>query len=446
VAIKTILFLVAYAFACGGALYWPLVGLLGYMGHYVVWPERQWWGEPLRGLGIRYSFVIAALTGVGTLIHVRRLRSGGKALMSQEFLLLAFLALTWLSTWIGAGPAIPTAGENPPEVKLTKVFFITLLLTHIATRLRDVNVVTWAFVVGALYLGYQAFTAGAGSFRTGRLNYIGGPDFREANAFGAFLGACLPIIAVQFVLSGWKGRLLCLPVGVLATNAIVLTRSRGVLVGVGGGAVALVLTAPRRFRKVIVVGLIAAGAGGYALTDPAYWQRAETITAAADQRGSSSQHRLDIWRGSVSMLADHPLGVGAGNFGQCIGEYAPNLRGADAHSTFVRCYGELGIPGIALLVGLIGNGFWVLRDVSRRSAKLPKEHQRRIGWLSIGMAASLATFLMCGTTMTLLYIEALWWLLALPVCLSRAVDNLESDLKLARDSVEVSAGELARIP
>ena len=38
---------------------------------------------------------------------------------------------------------------------------------------------------------------------------------------------------------------------------------------------------------------------------------------------------------------------------------------------------------------------------------------------------SLVAILACGVTITLIYLESLWWLLAMPVCLTRVVENLK---------------------
>lgn len=56
--VKTILFLVAFAAVCGGAIYTPLIAVVGYVLHYQIGPEGQWWAEPVAGWGIRYSFVL----------------------------------------------------------------------------------------------------------------------------------------------------------------------------------------------------------------------------------------------------------------------------------------------------------------------------------------------------------------------------------------------------
>src|SRR4030042_1532459 len=100
-ALKTILFLAAFIACSAGALFIPLLGILGYVGHYNLGPERQWWGAPLNHLGLRYSYTLALMAVIGAAIHWRSLRYGKSLLVGQEWLVLAFLGIVWLSVLIG---------------------------------------------------------------------------------------------------------------------------------------------------------------------------------------------------------------------------------------------------------------------------------------------------------------------------------------------------------
>ena len=124
------------------------------------------------------------------------------------------------------------------------------------------------------------------------------------------------------------------------------------------------------------------------------------------------------------MLLSHPLrGVGAGNFAHTIGQYNREHEGRDAHNTYVTCAAEYGFPGIALFLVLMANGGRLLWRVWKRAAELPEKEGNFVLGLSCGFLASLAAYAVYGMTGTLLYFEAMWWMLAIPVCLSRAVEN-----------------------
>ena len=113
--------------------------------------------------------------------------------------------------------------------------------------------------------------------------------------------------------SKWPGKLVCMLAGVFATNAIVLTRSRGAFVGLGLAAVAAVILAPRELRVKVVLGVILAAIGAYSLMDNQFMDRASTIVTDGE-RDSSAENRLVLWKGSVDLFMNNPLGVGVDNF------------------------------------------------------------------------------------------------------------------------------------
>ena len=223
--------------------------------------------------------------------------------------------------------------------------------------------------------------------------------------------------------------------GIFATNAIILTRSRGAFLAVGLAAVTALLFIPKGHRRIVILGLIVASIGGYRLMDEPFLQRMSTITRSEDEQDRASQSRIEIWSGGVKMMMANPLGVGAGNYMQSIGQYDPRNPNRDAHNTFVRCAGEIGLPGIVVLVALLVNAGITLRAASARAAHLTPEERESIGLATLALWSSLAAIVGASMTMTLLYVESAWWFLALPVCLSRIVDNLLLD-KTASDEGE----------
>ncbi len=137
------------------------------------------------------------------------------------------------------------------------------------------------------------------------------------------------------------------------------------------------------------------------------------------------------------MLADHPGGVGAGNWRNRIGAYAPKYRQKDAHNTFVRCAGELGFHGVIILGIIVVNAILLLRRIMKRAHELPDEARDKVLWAAYGMTTGLAAILCYGMTGTLVYTEYLWWFLALPVCLARVVENVKADARASASDAEV---------
>lgn len=425
-SVKTLLFLGLFAACAAGALFSPLLGVLGYMAHYCVGPERQWWGMEVSHWGLRYSFALGAATALGTLLHYRKLRFGASLLTSQELLALAFLAVVWLTLVFGEDTTWQQkafSDQDAIHVKMAKVVFFTLMLTHVVTVRKNVDRVVWLLVITSLMLGVQAYDTPHEWYNKGRLETVGGPDFRESNILAAHLAAVLPLIGMQFLRTDWRGKILCLVAGVFATNAIILTRSRGAVVGLAVGSAVALLAAPGKHRAKIFAGLAVVLAGGLYLTDPGFIERAKTIDATEEERDTSAQSRIEIWQGGIEMALANPLGVGPGNFRSAIGRYAPQHPDRDAHNTFVRCVGELGFTGLLVYVVVIVNAFRMLVRIARRARSLPQPDQDKFLYLSYGLAISLTIFMGCSMTVTLLYTEGLWWFLLMPVCLGRALDN-----------------------
>jgi putative inorganic carbon (hco3(-)) transporter len=422
-ALKTLLFLLLFLLCTVGAFGVPLLGVVGYMAHNVLGPERQWWALPLRDFNIRYSMTLAIVTAVGLALNWHRLRPSGPLFARQEKLMLLFLGLVWLSSLVGEPIIGQYTSVDPPAVKLAKTLIFVLMLTHIVVDLKSLDRVFWVMIVATLLLSLQAYGKPRSAFLAGRLEDVGGVDFLDANFLAGFLVVMLPIIGVQFLRSAWLGKVVCLITGAFACNTIVLTRSRGAFVAAAVAAAAALLFVPKRHRPVIVLGLIVAAVGGWRLMDEQFVTRMSSITRSEGERDRSAQSRLEIWQGGMKMMWSNPFGVGPGCYTQCIGRYDPRNPNRDAHNTFVRCAGEIGLPGLLVLLTLIVNAAITLRSVSARSADLAPDEVDSVRLIVLAMWGSLAAFVGESMTITLLYVENAWWILALPVCASRIVDR-----------------------
>lgn len=444
--IKTTLFLLIFLVCCGGALFMPLLAVLGYVAHYVIGPETQWWAAPLKPYDIRYSLTLAVMAAVGIALHWHRLRLPGPTFSRQEWVMLLFLAIAWFSTLVGEQTVGLYTTIDPPAMKLLKTTVFALMLTNVVTSVKNLNYFFWVLILSTWVLAIQANSRPQSEFVSGRLEGVGGVDFQDANFFGAFLVCMLPIIGIQFLRSRLAGKLVCLATGVFTVNGIVLTRSRGAFLAALVAAVVALLFAPKRLRGVIVLGLLVAAIGSVRLMDPAYIERVATIGRSEEERDRSSQSRIEIWGGGMRMMLANPLGVGAGNFVQAIGRYMPTNANRDAHNTYVRCAGELGIPGIAVLLLLIVTAFGSLRKTSALANELPDDEQRGMRLCILASYSSLAAVCAASITVTLLYVENFWWFLSLPICLSRVVERLlwerESALD-ADDDLETVDGDSA---
>ena len=422
--IRTLLWAGFFFGMCIAAFANPIWGLVGYIGHYSVGPESQWWAGPMNRLGLRYSFTLAACTGIGILLHRMKSPFRTGILHPQQKLMLAFLAIVWMTTLITPDTVGRYTTVDHPSVKLTKVIIFCFMLCHVATNLKDLNRILMIIVIAAFVLGQRAYEMPRSAFVGGRLEGVGGPDFAESNFLAAFLVGVLPIIGIQFFRSTGYIKICCLASGVFVANAIVLARSRGAFLALAVTALVAVFYAPKHLRNKIYVGLILAALGGYRLTDEQFLTRMTTITASEDERDAASNLRLEAWKAGLRMFRDHPLGIGTGNWYMRITQYSDTVR-LDSHSTYVKLLAEQGFPGAIVFGCIVAYAFVTLQRVRRRAADLPPELSMDFQMLSLGLTLSLIGFLVCCGLITLLYMEATWWFLVLPVCLERTLDDAE---------------------
>jgi O-antigen ligase len=424
----TALFALAYLVGCIGTLRYPIIGIIAYLMIYFTYPEMAWWSQPVAWMGQRYCFVLSAFLGVGFFLNWNRGKWGRSFWHSQEFLFLALVGIMWISTVTGVAPC--TTSQKHLD-KMTKVAIFLMLTTHIVTDLRSYRLTVWALIIGTLYLGYSSFTAGPSSFVDGRLNNVGGPDFDRAPELGVHFVAMLPLIGTAFIASRrYVTQGLLVVTAGLAMNGLVLTRTRSAMTALIAGMLWAVVTVPRRWRGRLIgigfVGLI----GAYSLTDDGFWERMATIpsTIVAESGEVRNEQgvvitagRIPTWKAAWAMWLDYPLGVGIGNFTRMIANYPPANFEIDAHNTFVLCFGELGIFGIALFLVIIVRTFSSIRSLRRTIAKHPE--LKDVGFSLFGLETAIITFMVGGLTVSRFYCEMFWFVMMLPVCLERALAN-----------------------
>lgn len=426
---KSVIFIGLFSICTIGAVALPHLGVYGYLADYSIGPSKQWWEAPFHGLGIRYSFTLALATITGFVLQYKKIKFGSAVLQAQEILVLIFLLMIWFSFLIGSSTVVRYETVDHPTIKFTKIVIFLFLMTHIISDRNKLNGLMWVFVLCALILGLQAWDMPRRAFVSGRLEGIGGADFAESNFLAAFMAAMLPIIGIQLLRTKkWMNKLLCLSAAAFTANTVVLCRSRGAFVGIFMGCMAALLMAPRRHRKKIVVGLVLGAMGGLSVSDEQFLERLTTIVVSEqEERDESAMSRFRLWSAGLQMVNDHPMGIGIGNWYQAIGRYIPEYEGKDCHSTFVKCIAELGVHGFFIFSLIVFFALNEIRRIRKISGRLPPEIEHDFVLLAFGIFLSIVIILTCGLTITMIYMEGLWILLMLPVCLRRSCENAVMD-------------------
>ncbi len=428
--IKTILFAILYSALCLGSLMDPSFGVLNYVLVYQVDPQSAWWGIPLRDMGIRFSMYAAACMLVGMLVGRR---TPSRAALSGRLWELGVFLLV-LVGFLGIFTGVGYTGESAARLdKFWKMLLFVLIMGRLLTTRETLRRFLWTIVIGTLYLGREAFIAGPSRFHLGRLNDIGGPDFQFSSGFAVHLGAVLPLVgAALLIAKSWYGRILALAAGAFGFNAMILCRTRSAIVALAAGAAVAALVAPKQRRYRIIVLLVICGVFGSTLTDPGFWQRMLTITDPVTRATDTAiVTRLDVWQVGLRMIRDYPLGVGAGNFEQMTRAYYHERRAA--HNTFLNCIAELGIPAGIIFLTMLTSSFLRLHRAMREAEGIPGFLEIR--YIGYGAFVSMVTYVVAGFFTERFYTESFWWVLTLPLCIQRTIENELAQAQLAAMSM-----------
>jgi O-antigen ligase len=268
-------------------------------------------------------------------------------------------------------------------------------------------------------MGYNAYFAPQWMFTNNRLNFgIGSVDFAESNFLAAHMVMMLPITGVIFIKSKLVGKLLCMVNAVLTLNTLVLLRSRGSFLAAIMAFVIAIFLAEKKYRLLIISGAVLTGIVFFSLTDTFFWNRIATIEAEGQQRDASARGRLALWGIAWQMAKDHPLGIGADNFKKYVGQYDPDRKGRDTHSTYFRCLAETGFQGLFILLFLIYNSFKTLFRIRKDTSE--DDDHIKIRLYAYGLTIANVAYLVAGIFISMIYIEEFYWMLLMPVFLKRA--------------------------
>lgn len=404
-----------------GSLWKPILGIAGYLSVYILYNPEIWWGQSLASTLSRPSFLAIIFLAAGCILHAQKLNW---KITRNEITLYVFGGLAWIvSLWGGVG-----LSENSLAYleKLTKTFVFIFLFIRCVNSMQRYRFVVWIMILGGIFLAFQAHSITSSLTYQGRLEDLGGIDFREANQLAGFLSLSMILLGYQILQATWMKKLLFTLAITIILDTIVMTQSRAVFIGMLAAVPFVFWQMPRKHKKPTLIYLALGAVLLLALSDVKFLQRMDTIKDSAQlismNTYSSDLTRIDIWKASWSMFLDHPLGIGVKNFEQLGPRYDPRNKGMDAHNTYVLCYSELGILGIVLFMIIIFRSFSILNRLHKSIAHNPQGSDIHI------FAASLYSSLLVYTlglmvTHSILYSEILWILLSLPIILERAANN-----------------------
>lgn len=308
---------------------------------------------------------LVALSWLATLTVRPRVRvSFVKAHPAISYVSLMFIAWTILSiTWATSASTAITEDSS----WALSLLLLPIVFTAIRTR-RHMIWLTAILVCGATLTAlYGMLFARGDALAEGSTRLASAGE--DANNLAELLVAGIVLALVLAAIREFDrtARLISFGAALLMLVALIDTVSRGGMVGLGAALIAGILFAGPRRRVMLftVSATLALGVVGYyaSVASPAARSRITTL-----QGGSG---RVDIWEVGWRMFKAHPwTGVGSGNFANTTKDYL-FLPGAPtshndfiidepkvAHNMYLEVLADLGIPGMALFLTILGALLW----------------------------------------------------------------------------------------
>ena len=153
-------------------------------------------------------------------------------------------------------------------------------------------------------------------------------------------------LSLAYLLSrkGWR-RYFTLPYLLIIGGSLMLTKSRGALVGFGA---MLTVMALYKRKLVAILLILAVLAGLFLAVAPGFRERL--------QNNLTFITRVQIWQETIRMIKDHPVfGVGAGQFRDQFKSYMSSPDGTIvfAHNLFLQVAAEFGLAGLLVFCAII---------------------------------------------------------------------------------------------
>ncbi len=172
---------------------------------------------------------------------------------------------------------------------------------------------------------------------------------------------------------------------------VLLTQSRGALLGLVCGLSALGLYYKPRAVGILVLGLLA-------VTAAAWWFGAVNVSEIIlNDSSGSAVGRLELWQRALWMMRDFPFtGIGLGMFEKTVltfyplFENAPGLPVPHAHNLFLQMGVEFGIGGLVAFVSFVVAVLLAGADAMRHARDSAQ------GWLAAGLTAGFVVYLVHG--------------------------------------------------
>jgi len=420
--IRDILLLIVYAVAVPLSLIEPFIGVLfwTWVGYFN--PQEFTWGIASK---VPIALLIAISTLLGLLITQRKqwppLKLETLLLLTLWFWFCITTANVFLSPAL-EHHAIDSWAALWQISKILLMVFVGLALVTDARRLR------WWYLVTAGSFALFALKGTVFGLLTAGQDRVYGPKnsmIYDNNDFGLAMNMALPMFVAlaRTETSRWVRWVFqaAIPMGIMA---IILTYSRGSMLGLASVLCALVIKSKRRLLPLIATALVALI---IFVAAPGKWiERMQTLGDV--QQDKSAQARFHSWTFAYRFARDHPVfGGGFQTFtGPLYGQYNMLLDQVQGpHSIYFQILAEHGFPGFMLFLTLIGS---CLRSCSKLKRTFTQHRETELlAHYADMVQLALLTFIISGTFLGRAYFDLFYQLVATVIVLKALVPEAEAE-------------------
>ena len=223
-----------------------------------------------------------------------------------------------------------------------------------------------------------------------------GSFLSDGNDFALALNVILPLTLFLFFNETSPLKKLTFAVcSCLFLAAIVLTVSRGGMIGLASSMLYFLFIGKRKVAKFVMVGLVIVLILNFA--PESFLNRMESIKSYKTE--STSEKRMLAWKAATQMAMDYPLtGIGPGNFRNIYAlEYKPEKYNVGAiynaaHSTYFQTLADLGFPGIFTVLGIVFSSIVSNLKAMKKPLLYPREKEflnyLTMSWIGFAVSAA----------------------------------------------------------
>lgn len=364
--------LTCFTIACIAGLLRPFWGLIGYYFFLFLMPEWNWrWSSLPLDFGYQKYIAIATICGV-LLTGMRGTPFTGQ-LKTCVICLCLFLGWAWLSSLQSVNAGLSAVYMD--------VIWKSVLMAILGARLIDepkkAIYLFWAILIGS---GYNAFRINEDYFITGVTRWVNDNWGLkgDSNIYSLFTFPAI-VFAMNFTLiyKNWWLRIGAGLLTVLFLHQQFLMESRGAMLGIAVSTVVALWFAPKSpyFWMLVALGTIAT----LGLAGPPVVKEFGSIFASKENRDSSAESRVTLWKATLRLSSDYPLfGVGPGATQTMIPKYEPeyaHLENKHPHNFFFEILSGCGAPALACILAIIALPFFRALRILRSAVELDPDRR-----------------------------------------------------------------------